>query len=164
MGSLKTILSAVAVGLLALGATGCSGPSLEESLDPTLGKEGCKPASPAAGPDRNFAIIGTPLAESASAAGLFFKSDAASSGDTAQPGERKFVVRVTGEGTLGAELAAPGGKPAPLEADPESHAREDLAGPGDEWEMNLKLDEPGCWELTLTRDADPTAAFWFEVQ
>ncbi|MHA3724607.1 hypothetical protein ACXR2T_12085 [Leucobacter sp. HY1910] len=163
MGSSRRFLSALAAGLVVLGAAGCSGPSLEDSLNPELGKSDCKPASPAAGPERHFAIIGTPLTKSASAQGLFFKGDAATNGE-AKPGERKFVVRVTGEGKLGAEVTAPGGKPAQLSADPEPRDRDDLAGPGDEWQMNLALDEPGCWALTLTRDAEPTAAFWFDVQ
>lgn len=158
MGSPRRLLSVLAVGLLAVTATGCSGPTLQESLNPELGKAGCKPASPAAGPDQNFEIIGTPIAEDASASGLFFEGEKA--------GERKFVVRVTGQGDLATEFTSPAGEPAELAWGPEPHTGSSSSydRPGDEWGMGLNLDEPGCWELALSRDGEPTATFWFDVQ
>lgn len=141
---------------------GCSGPTLEESLNPALGKAGCKPASPAAGPEENFAILGTPLQKGATASGLFFQTDSA----TASPHnalERKFVVSVSGEGDLGSELIDPSGEPAKLAWGPEPHTSSNFDRPGDEWDLGLKLDEPGCWNLQVSRGGTPTADFWFEV-
>lgn len=160
MGRSRRLHSALAVGVLAVAATGCSGPTLQESLSPGLGQAGCNPASPAAGPDQNFEIIGTPLADAVSASGLFFQTDS----DDAQPGERKFVVRVTGEGELQAELLAPNSEPADLAWGPLVHTENSFEQSGDELAMGMILGEPGCWQLQLSRDGEPTAAFWFDVQ
>lgn len=160
MGAPGKILSVLAIGLLAFTAAGCSGPTLDDSLNPELGKAGCKPSSPAAGPERNFEIIGTPIAKDASASGLFFQR---ASDDQISDGH-KFVVRVTGTGELGTELTAPSGEPAELTWGPEPHTGSSFERPGDEWGMGLPFDAPGCWELKLSRDNEPTAAFWFEVQ
>lgn len=159
---MKTRVAAVAAGLVIALTAGCSGPTLQESLNPTPGQAGCKPASPAAGPDQNFEIQGTPLAKGATASGLFFE-DNANPAQRNKVLERKFVVRVSGEGELGAELVGPSGKPSALAWGPEPHEGGDASSAGEEWDMGLKFDDFGCWNLTLTRDEVPTAAFWFEI-
>lgn len=150
------------VGLLIAITTGCTGQSSFGPQEPVLGQAGCKPPSPVTGPDRNFEVLGTPIAEGATASGLFFEPDVTSQAPSAAL-ERKFVVRVTGEGHLGATLVDPSGKPAELTRAPAPHATSSFKGSEDEWDMGLTLDQPGCWSLTLSRDETPTASFWFEV-
>lgn len=162
MVSVKTRVAAVLAGLVIASTAGCSGPTLQESLNPPMGKAGCNPASPAAGPEQNFEIQGTPLTKGASAAGLFFE-DNADPAKRNQVLERKFVVRVSGEGDLGTKLVDPSGEPSELAWGPEPHTDSSFVRPGDEWGMGLELDEPGCWNLQVSRDGTPTADFWFEV-
>lgn len=159
----KTRLLAVAAALTIAVTTGCTGVSTFGPQDPVPGAANCEPASPAAGPDQNFAVLGTPLEEGVTASGLFF-ADTAAAQSPSEALERKFVVQISGNGELGAELVNPSGDTAELAQVPELEAADgSLQADVEEWAMRLKFDEPGCWNLTLTRDETPTAAFWFEI-
>jgi hypothetical protein len=75
----------------------------------------------------------------------------------------KLVVRVTGSGDLEVRLTDPAGSEQQLAWGPAPHTASNYNRPGDEWGLGLLLDEPGCWELALSRGGEPIGAFWLHV-
>lgn len=65
----------------------------------------------------------------------------------------KVVWRVTGEGDLRVEALDPDGvSHAPI-AGPIRHDSSNFDRPGDEWGTFFRFTTPGCWELSVQRDA-----------
>jgi len=145
------VLALILTGALAL--VGCSAP--EGEFGP-LGAAGCEPASPSAG-----MVTEATTTDGVTAFGLL---------ETADPRElvasdavHKLVVRMTGSGDLSVQIVRPDRSTRDLHWGPEPHASSNFDRPGDEWGLGFALDEPGCWEIRLTREGGDSASFWFAV-
>ena len=125
------------------------------SLGP-LGQPGCKPASPFS----SMELQGTPEERGTSLYGLaFVRSD-----EPLRVGvDIKVAWRMTGKGDLTVRLIDPDGHPKALAWGPEAHGGSTYHRPGDEWGTGFKLDQPGCWEIRMSRDTSH-ASVWIDAQ
>ncbi len=135
-------------------ATATTTPYPTPSLGP-LGQPGCKPASPFS----SMELQGTPVERGTSLYGLAFVR----AGESLKVGEDiKVAWRMTGKGDLNVRLIDPDGQDKALAWGPEAHGGSTYHRPGDEWGTGFKLDQPGCWELRMSRDASH-ASVWIEA-
>lgn len=125
------------------------------SLGP-LGQPGCKPASPFS----SMELQGTPEERGTSLYGLaFVRSDEPLRVDV----DIKVAWRMTGKGDLAVRLIDPDGHRKALAWGPEAHGGSTYHRPGDEWGTGFKLDQPGCWEIRMSRDTSH-ASVWIDAQ
>ena len=125
------------------------------SLGP-LGQPGCKPASPFS----SMELQGTPGESGTSLYGLaFLRRD-----EPLRVGvDIKIAWRMTGKGDLNVDLIDPDGHPKALAWGPEAHGGSNYHRPGDEWGTGFELDQPGCWEIRMSRDASH-ASVWIDAK
>ncbi len=74
----------------------------------------------------------------------------------------KVVWRVGGSGDFDAVAISPGGREVEPSFGPQHHVASSWKRPGEEWGTGFILDDPGCWELRVSRD-EGTASLWLEV-
>lgn len=75
----------------------------------------------------------------------------------------KVAWRMTGEGDLNVDLIDPDGHRKALAWGPEAHGGSTYHRPGDEWGTGFELDQPGCWEIRMSRDASH-ASVWIDAK
>jgi hypothetical protein len=121
-----------------------------------LGGPGCEPPSPVVGGEIQGTVIGTAMA--------YGQLQVADPTELTVGESIKFVLRMTGAGSLSANLTSPDGTTRPLDWGPEPHAASNYDRPGDEWGMGFSFDAPGCWALNLNRDGGDRATFWMTAQ
>ena len=116
-----------------------------------LGGPGCRPVSPRVGSE----IRGS--AGTGELYGLVFVDGLIRTGT-----EVKIVWRMTGHGELQATAIGPTGQNAPLVSGPTAHTGSSFERPGDEWGVFYRFDQPGCWQLHISRN-DFEGDAWIEV-
>jgi hypothetical protein len=120
-----------------------------------LGKPGCKPAPPFT----SMELQGTPGESGTSLYGLAFLR----AGESFAVGvEVKIVWRMTGTGDLDVRLIDPDGHRKALAWGPEPHGGSTYHRPGDEWGTGFEFDQPGCWEIRMSRDTSH-ASVWIDA-
>jgi hypothetical protein len=134
------------------------GPYPEATFRPP-GAPGCSPPSPA------NAIIREALGSNGLWAllegGTFEDAHAAVLANVAGR-DTKVVWRVGGRGEVAFTAIAPDGTPhGPNEL--VAHDGSNWARPGDEWGTKFGFDQPGCWQIHVTR-ADVAADLWLIVR
>ena len=117
-----------------------------------LGAPGCHPPSPVVGGEVQATGAG-----SATAYGQLQVEDP-SNLTIGEP--IKLVLRMTGSGSLSADLTSPHGSTRQLDWGPEAHPSSNYDRPGDEWGLGFSFDAPGCWALNLNRDGGGHATVW----